>query len=216
MRSLFTFYRKLISSNKHRFFPGIAITACLVLGASMGSAATVVLDGNNVTGILNLGITNQADEVIFYDVGFVFGSANDVYDGPGSGPTLPFLNEEDAFLAQKAVRDFLNDEVSPVPTGAGTTGDNQFFIGTEYDDSSSAPLMVSLGLEYFSSPQGQWLECITQPCVLDNLGLGIGIMLAQDSYTYATFNAPVPVPAAAWLFGSALIGLAGIGRKRRA
>jgi hypothetical protein len=27
---------------------------------------------------------------------------------------------------------------------------------------------------------------------------------------------PVPVPAAAWLFGSALLGLAGVGRKRRA
>jgi hypothetical protein len=26
----------------------------------------------------------------------------------------------------------------------------------------------------------------------------------------------VPVPAAAWLFGSALVGLAGIGRKRKA
>ena len=187
---------------------------------SSAQAATVVLDGTNVTGIMNLGITNKANELIFYDVGFVFGSANDVYDGPGSGPTLPFLNEEDAFLAQKAVRDFLNDEVSPVPTGAGTTGDNQFFIGTEYDDSSSAPLMVSLGLEYFSSPQGQWLECITQPCVLDNLGLGIGIMLAQDSYTYATFTEiegipPVPIPAAAWLFGSALIGIVGISRRRK-
>ena len=27
--------------------------------------------------------------------------------------------------------------------------------------------------------------------------------------------APVPIPAAAWLFGSALVGLAGIGRRRR-
>lgn len=34
----------------------------------------------------------------------------------------------------------------------------------------------------------------------------------NGSLTYA----PVPVPAAAWLFGSALVSLAGIGRKRRA
>lgn len=35
--------------------------------------------------------------------------------------------------------------------------------------------------------------------------------------TYTFFLAqPVPIPAAAWLFGSALIGLVGIGRKRRA
>ena len=30
-----------------------------------------------------------------------------------------------------------------------------------------------------------------------------------------TFTQEVPVPAAAWLFGSALVGLAGIGRKRK-
>lgn len=35
-----------------------------------------------------------------------------------------------------------------------------------------------------------------------------------DTYTYST-TSEVPVPAAAWLFGSALVGLVGIGRKRR-
>jgi hypothetical protein len=33
-------------------------------------------------------------------------------------------------------------------------------------------------------------------------------------YELAQVN-PVPVPAAAWLFGSALVGLAGVGRKRK-
>ena len=33
---------------------------------------------------------------------------------------------------------------------------------------------------------------------------------------YKVSTNPVPVPAAAWLFGSALVGLAGIGRKRKA
>lgn len=36
-----------------------------------------------------------------------------------------------------------------------------------------------------------------------------------DNLEFGTTSA-VPVPAAAWLFGSALVGLAGIGRKRRA
>ena len=74
-------------------------------GLPSAQSATVILDGTNVIGISNLGIANQAEEVIFYDVGFVFGSANDVYDGPGSNPVLPLLNEEDAFIAQKTVRD---------------------------------------------------------------------------------------------------------------
>jgi hypothetical protein len=46
------------------------------------------------------------------------------------------------------------------------------------------------------------------------LGNAAGIYLAGDlTFTEA---AVVPVPAAAWLFGSALVGLAGIGRKRNA
>jgi hypothetical protein len=36
------------------------------------------------------------------------------------------------------------------------------------------------------------------------------------SFVFAGIETIVPVPAAAWLFGSALIGLAGIGRQRRA
>jgi hypothetical protein len=35
-------------------------------------------------------------------------------------------------------------------------------------------------------------------------------------YDNLNFSTAVPVPAAAWLFGSALVGLAGIGRKRKA
>lgn len=34
-------------------------------------------------------------------------------------------------------------------------------------------------------------------------------------YFTMTFTSAVPVPAAAWLFGSALVGLAGVGRKRK-
>ena len=41
-------------------------------------------------------------------------------------------------------------------------------------------------------------------------GLGTGTLTGS-----VAFVAAVPVPAAAWLFGSALIGLAGIGRNRK-
>jgi len=38
--------------------------------------------------------------------------------------------------------------------------------------------------------------------------------LADSSSSFVATASAVPVPAAAWLFGSALIGLAGVGRKR--
>ena len=40
--------------------------------------------------------------------------------------------------------------------------------------------------------------------------------LAQLDVTHALAPSAVPVPAAAWLFGSALMGLAGVSRKRKA
>jgi hypothetical protein len=194
-----------------------ALTLSLLLGASMASAATVVLDGDNVTAILDLGIADRDDVVTFYDVGFEFGSANDVYDGPGSSPMLPFLSEEDAFLARAQVMGFLNTEVNPVPTGAGPTGADQFFIGAEYDDSSTLPIVISFGSEYFSGGGNlmQWQVCTTD-CILSGLELGIKIAPASDSLTYVTFTptSTVPVPAAAWLFGSALLGLGVIKRKK--
>ena len=50
----------------------------------------------------------------------------------------------------------------------------------------------------------------------DVRGTAVGNVNTVNSYTLT--QAPVsevPVPAAAWLFGSALVGLAGIGRKRK-
>ena len=47
----------------------------------------------------------------------------------------------------------------------------------------------------------------------ENSGDGLTASTTLITYSIAGTNA-IPVPAAAWLFGSALVGLAGIGRKR--
>lgn len=49
---------------------------------------------------------------------------------------------------------------------------------------------------------GTWSDVVTQAG-------GAAVIYSDHTLT------PVPVPAAAWLFGSALLGLAGIGRKRK-
>ncbi|ARN75053.1 VPLPA-CTERM sorting domain-containing protein [Oceanicoccus sagamiensis] len=50
-------------------------------------------------------------------------------------------------------------------------------------------------------------------------GSGLGVETTINytaSGTYDVVPSAVPVPAAAWLFGSALVGLAGVGRRRKA
>lgn len=44
---------------------------------------------------------------------------------------------------------------------------------------------------------------------------GCGVNAYFDNITITTDVAPVPLPAAAWLFGSALLGLGGLAKKRR-
>lgn len=62
---------------------------------------------------------------------------------------------------------------------------------------------------------GDW--CHANP-VWDNLG--VGFTDATDklytSYDSAFYYSPVPVPAAVWLFGSGLLGLVGIARRKKA
>ena len=44
---------------------------------------------------------------------------------------------------------------------------------------------------------------------------GGAIEISESDFSYQPFMAPVPVPAAVWLFGSALIGLFGLRRRRQ-
>jgi hypothetical protein len=200
MYTLFTYYRKLISSSKLGVFRAIAITACLVLGASMASAATVNVDGDgNVISIDNLEIVNQLEEVNVYNVEFVVDSADNLY---GPGYTFDFASEEDTALALNATMQALNDEFS-TPSAAGPDGTDQFFIADEYDASSEIPVVASLGGENIL---GAWDKCDVD-CLF-----GVALLQADTDFTYAVYTA-VPVPAAVWLFGSAL-GLLGIARRR--
>lgn len=93
-------------------------------------------------------------------------------------------------------------------------------VQTLYDDAlsfsnSSAFGSVNIASLDFGSP----IPSQAGPAALTNIGIEIDFILsAGDSATFTSvfvvLPTPVPVPAAMWLFGSALIGLAGIKRKK--
>ena len=137
---------------------------------------------------------------------FVNDTGSNVY---GDSPDFDFLNAEDRVTARIQVQNTLNFE-TPVPRGASSAGTDQFFIGADFEGG----LIVALGSEYFSEA-GRWGNCITG-CVLNDLQLGIGILPLNEVNTYATFApSAIPVPAAVWLFGSGLLGLIGVARRKR-
>ena len=136
-----------------------------------------------------------------YYVNFEPATANDIY-GPTEPRSYTFDNVGDAQAANDAIIAALNAhtgaEITLVGGVLSRNNSNEYSIG--YGDMSGNINVVTA--MYDGST--------------DWINNGSGAESASDEFIYAEFTqtSAVPIPAAAWLFGSALIGLAGIKRKK--
>ena len=173
-----------------------AITIGLLLGASSAQAATTFeLDGeNNVIRINNLEL-NLDDDALdgLYNVEFINDTGLNVY-GTVDGP-FDFPLAEDAVTVAIQLNTALNLN-NPVPTGASSAGSSEFFIP---------------GIEYFGFWAGFGSEDPLQSGLWDG---SLAVLNPDEISTFASFTPAVPVPAAVWLFGSGLLGLIGIARRK--
>jgi hypothetical protein len=201
---------ELKMDNTHKLLGGL-LMAVLLAGANTATAATVILDdSDNVIEVRNLELDLDVDENDgFYDVQFTTGLGADMY---GFEPAeFDFFPGEEVVGAVAQLNAALN-AASTVPAGAGSVGSDTYYVpGIEIDypgDLFPTIWIASIG-ELLA---GTWDLCETQNCLL-----GIGVVRAEDDIlTFARFTvaAPVPVPAAVWLFGSAL-GLLGWMRRKQ-
>jgi hypothetical protein len=176
----------------------------LFMIASGVQAAPVLLSDNNVAiGILNLEVGGT-----LYNVDFEFDEWPDIYGGPT--PVFDFTAE----LAQEA-----NEKVNAVLNGVNESGEKVKQVGPPQEGASNEGFpLYAIGVN-FESPYVDWIGA----AFIDNLDLWaddfLGIPLtgaqnADQTWMWATFT-PVPVPAAVWLFGSGLLGLIGIARRKQ-
>lgn len=163
------------------------------------NAATLLFDGSyQLTGATDIDVDGT-----FYDVAFVDGSCNALFNGCTD---FSFTTSTEALAASQSLLD-------------------QVFIGI-YDEYPAATFGIeneSFGniVTLYGSP-GLVAVGVNTDGPIDSVSLHVLHNADFDSTfnpygVYAVWSATeVPVPAAAWLFGSALLGLAGIKRKKTA
>lgn len=167
--------------------------AATFLCAHVG-AATLTFNGDLISGVSGVQAFGTTWNVTFND-----GSANDVF---GTNP--PFSNVNDSLTASNALMTEL-EILAPAPPTNG-------FVGC-----SSATGC------YLISPYQINSTSVTGYAVLqDALGAySLASIVGTPSSTYGTRsyvtweNAVVPIPAAIWLFGSGLLGLIGLSRRKQ-
>ena len=195
-------------------FSKIIMFLCVFLYAQIGVAALVnVATGSTegsgvVTGALNVKVNGALYDVIFKEQTCV-----DIFDGCDGDTEFDFQSSADAILASEALRDQVYGgdfdgrahDTAPTETfGIGTTFG---LIVTPYRSDGSSVFYAAL-----KNMPGSETDLIIQ----GSLGVSLD---ATDflSFVYADWTevSAVPVPAAVWLFGSGLIGLVGVARRKK-
>jgi hypothetical protein len=198
----------MIKMNKY-----VSVGMLFLLSASTAQAANVELDGSdNVIRVTNLELNFDNDALDgFYNVEFITGTGSFIF---GTEPAnFPFPLAEDMLAATIQLNDALSG-APVVPTGAGTVGAERYLVpAIEYDfpfPPDFPTVWAAATGQYFDIAGGTWEQCQGDDCLA-----GITVLPPDGVATFATFSA-VPVPAAVWLFGSGLLGLIGIARRKKA
>jgi hypothetical protein len=99
-----------------------------------------------------------------------------------------------------------------LPAGNTVDFDSTFFTKARSpsgDDKYGIDNGESLGISFF----GTDFDTILAAIRVFDLGIGVHVGSVGDGYEFSESLTVVPVPAAFWLFGSALIGFIGLSRK---
>jgi hypothetical protein len=209
----------------------ILLTISLLVVLTIGSAsaapvnytfkiegpASAAFDGNNL---------NVTPGTFLYDQGFnklatAYYTIQIDIDAPGS---LTRMNNTTTYYSDNSIVDyFFTDYVSgPIATAGGVSGASvkEYNYGNTNHNSGASQIRVGSQDSYlnFSSTTSisDWVEGTNNITLLmqtyDNYAATFDSNLVINNVELTAIN-PVPVPAAFWLLGSGLLGLAGMRKK---
>ena len=168
------------------------------------NAATVQLDGLTATGITGLEI-DFGSGAEFWDVDFLETDAETLY-GIHPATAFPF-DAVDSVAMNDEIIALLNGSTatSVGPAAASSDSEYSFMFASEEDVRGSVSFTGVGGIYVFGDDWGD-----KGPVTLGDTDRGI-----FADFTPADVS-PIPVPAAFWLFGSGLLGLVGMARRKKA
>ena len=182
----------------------LVATASLVLSFSAHAATVLTNSGGLITGATGVDVGGTS-----YDVAFLEGSCNSLFDGCTD---FTFTTGAGATAASDALFDLVLTQTFPgilipssgVPAGA--------FV-TPYSYGGGAVSLSAVTLVPWSFSGGQTSAGFTTGDAIDPAAS----LVAAEGVVYASWtpSSVVPLPAAAWLFISAIAGLAGAKRLTR-
>lgn len=187
--------------------------------ALMGSMALVMATASSTASALSVDVT----EMIFGATYIAEGTLNSDPANLGMmNSVTPFFYQPwtatgEAFFAQGTTTTWagtttINSVVSPFSYDIALTG-TQVAWGTYFTWSVNNDIPVLVIMDCGAGNVGDTCTGVGTPMVSgpfpDQAPAFNGVVSAADT-------SPVPVPAAVWLFGSGLVGLAGIARRRKA
>jgi hypothetical protein len=212
------------------YVKGTAVTNEFALSASdvawLGNSSNIFW---NVAGVSSTRVSasdwtgngiyfTMADGASTTGVGGSFSTANwdakkGLFQTYATYPSIPGLNDDET-----GVRSANNTYRSEGDLYAGSGLWGEGIGGVVFQVSGSEDDGFAAANEIMRAFKATWTPSV-------NNGVGNSVAIESDRYwqldlannklVYATNPAEVPVPAAAWLFGSALLGLAGAVRRRR-
>lgn len=200
-------------------FSKIIMFLCVFLYAQIGVAALVnvatgeIEGGTNedITGALNVEVNGALYDVIFKD-----DTCMSIFDNCDNDNDFTFQTQGEAKFASEALRDQVYGGVFE-NMYFDTTPDWTFGIGLVSRGNIVTPygLNSSGEAEYvlFGNAEGRdAAEFISSGSIATNWDAG-----GSNGSVYALWTpvSPVPVPAAIWLFGSGLLGLIGVARRKK-
>lgn len=200
----------------HKPFPSISFIFGLYLFAGSTQASVGwIFENEQLTGATGVEISGS-----LYNVSFIDDSCINAFDGCDSVDDFTFKTQDDALVAANALLDQVlldaNSSMLLLDSDPETTfGCVQLFtciIIVPHDTDVAANSMSGI----FTTNRAANFS-------VDEAVPGGGLFRDQntetngETFVYAKFTSaqPVPVPAAAWLFGSALLGFAGISKRKR-